>query len=81
MRIDVLAFARVRELAGFSQRMIELSPGACVADAWDVILAGTPTLATLRASTRIACNGKVVGDDRALAEGDELALLPPVGGG
>lgn len=40
-----------------------------------------PELVALRASTRIARNGNLVGDGERLNEGDEVALLPPVGGG
>ncbi len=81
MTVRVVAFARLRELLGFSQCEFDLPDGARVDDAWDVLVAGVPAIADLRASTRIACNGGVTEGARALRDGDELALLPPVGGG
>jgi len=81
MTISVLAFARLRELLGFSQTSLLLPDGARVADAWAALADAAPAIAPLRASTRLACNGEVADDARALRDGDELALLPPAGGG
>jgi len=38
-------------------------------------------LEPLRASTRFARNGALARGDAALRDGDEVALMPPVGGG
>lgn len=81
MIVTVLAFARLRELTGFSQRNLDLPDGARVDDVWDAVLAQAPAARGLRAVTRAARNGAMVGDDEVLKGGDELALLPPVGGG
>ncbi|HEY8320725.1 MAG TPA: MoaD/ThiS family protein [Candidatus Baltobacteraceae bacterium] len=81
MTVSVVAFARLRELLGFSQRSVALPDAATVDDAWSAIATGTPAVAALRASTRIACNGAIARGDRALHDGDELSLLPPAGGG
>jgi molybdopterin synthase catalytic subunit/molybdopterin synthase sulfur carrier subunit len=81
MRVRVLAFARLRELLGFGERDLELAPQATLADAWAAITADVPDAARLSSSTRLARNG-VLGDGSVvLGEGDEIALLPPVGGG
>ena len=40
-----------------------------------------PDLRDLAESTRIARNGAIVDRAEALREGDEVAFLPPVGGG
>jgi len=81
LSVTVLAFARLRELLGFSQRPIDLSPDATVGALWDALLGMAPAIGDFRATTRIAQNGAVVGEDAALHEGDEIALLPPVSGG
>lgn len=81
MTVRVVAFARVRELLGFSQRSFVLPETASVDDAWDAIAAGAPAIRDLRDSTRIACNGAIAERGRALRDGDELSLLPPAGGG
>jgi molybdopterin converting factor small subunit len=81
MRVRVLAFARLRELLGFGERELELAPSATLDDAWRSLTAGVPHAGGLRASTRFARNGVVSDGATALGEGDEIALLPPVGGG
>ena len=81
MRIRVVAFAALRERLGTSVVDCELAEGARVRDAWDALARGREGMEALAASTRIARNGKVASFDDAVADGDELALLPPVGGG
>jgi molybdopterin synthase catalytic subunit/molybdopterin synthase sulfur carrier subunit len=81
MRVRVLAFARLRELLGFGERDLELAPPATLDDAWRALTAGIPDAVRLHASTRFARNGVVTDGATALGDGDEIALLPPVGGG
>lgn len=79
--IRVVAFARVRELLGFSEREFGLADVPTVGALRSRLERDVPALSPLRESTRIARNGHIVEDSVALAEGDEVALLPPVGGG
>jgi molybdopterin converting factor small subunit len=81
VRVRVLAFARLRELLAGSERTIDLPDGARVRDAWLALARQHPGLDELSGSTRLARNGRVGSTDDVLAEGDVLALLPPVGGG
>jgi molybdopterin converting factor small subunit len=81
MKIRVLAFARLREVLSAGEMTLELRAGARIADAWEALTERRPALDEHRASTRIACNGSVVALDHTLRDGDEVALLPPVGGG
>jgi molybdopterin synthase catalytic subunit/molybdopterin synthase sulfur carrier subunit len=81
MRVRVLAFARLRELLGFGEREIDLAAHATLDDAWRAVTGAAPEAARLRASTRFARNGVVSDGAVALGDGDEIALLPPVGGG
>ncbi len=81
MDVRVIAFARVRELVGFGERVIDVTAGATPASVWASLETAAGELVGLRASTRFAVNGALVAGDAALADGDELALLPPVGGG
>jgi molybdopterin converting factor subunit 1 len=81
MRIRVLAFARLRELLGAPEITLELPEGARVVDAWSARAQGCSELDEQRASTRAARNGNLVAFEEPLADGDELAILPPVGGG
>lgn len=81
MKIRVLAFARLREILNAGETMLDLHAGARVGDAWAALAQGCPALDEHRRSTRIARNGTVVALDQRLDDGDEIALLPPVGGG
>jgi len=79
--VRVLAFARLRELLGFGERLVGVAPGTTVETLWSNLVAEAPQLAPLRASTRFARNGALAGAGTPLHDGDEIALLPPVGGG
>ena len=81
MALRVLAFARLRELVGAGARDLELADGATVAEAWSALAAGAAELTQHRASTRFARNGVLTDPGTVLHDGDEVALLPPVGGG
>jgi len=80
MRVRVLAFARLRELLGFGQEDVEIGAGATVDGLWAQLMPDAQPGTALRASTRFARNGTVVDGTTRLNDGDEVALLPPVGG-
>jgi molybdopterin converting factor subunit 1 len=79
--VRVLAFARLRELFGFGERRVDVRQGTTIEDVWAQLAAGSPELAGLRASTRFARNGTLADGSTLVNAGDEIALLPPVGGG
>ncbi len=81
MTVRILAFARVREVLGASERALRVPGKARVRDVWTMLAAEHAGLSTLEASTRFARNGRLVSGEEALQDGDEVALLPPVGGG
>jgi len=81
MKIRVLAFARLREILNAGEIALELRAGARIADAWTALAERSPALDEHRRSTRVARNGSLVTPDDTLHDGDEIALLPPVGGG
>jgi len=71
--INVRLFAGLRERAGWSQREVE---AATVADVWPALGLGDEPNGLL-----YAVNKEYAERDRALADGDEVALIPPVSGG
>ena len=81
MALRVLAFARLRELLGFGERSLEVGASATLEDVWTSLTAASPEAVRLRASTRFARNGEIVDGSTRVTDGDEIALLPPVGGG
>lgn len=81
MRIQVLYFAFFRERLGTSEQAIDLDDGASVADALAMLGEQHEAIAAMRGRFRVAVNQEMVGTDHPLADGDELALIPPVAGG
>jgi molybdopterin converting factor subunit 1 len=81
MRITVLYFAVLRERARLERELVTLEPGGDVAAARAAIAALHPELAALLPVVQTAVNRAFVDGARPLAEGDELALIPPVAGG
>ena len=81
MRVLVLYFAVVRERLGRETDELELAVGATADDAWRELERRHPELASLRAVVKLAVNEEFVGGDRRLAEGDVIAIIPPVAGG
>ncbi len=81
MRIQVLYFAVFRERLGKDEEPLELDAGATVADAIAALEARHAVVAQLRGHYRIALNQSMTDAGAALADGDELVLIPPVAGG
>src|SRR3979490_3304937 len=80
MRVLVRLFASYREAAGVGRIELELPPGATVKDAIFKIVKDHPLIAEGR-QVVIARNREYVTPDEPLADGDEVALIPPVSGG
>jgi MoaE-MoaD fusion protein len=76
MRVTVRLFAGLREHAGTGRRDVELGDGARAEDVWPALELGDEP-----AGLVFAVNRAYVARDSALAEGDEVALIPPVSGG
>jgi molybdopterin synthase catalytic subunit len=76
----VRLFASYREAAGVGHIPLELPPGATARDAIRAVLKEHPLVAEGR-QVVIARNREYVEPDAPLADGDELALIPPVSGG
>jgi molybdopterin synthase catalytic subunit len=81
MRIRVRLFARQRELAGAREVALDLAAGATIEDAWNAVAARVPAIAAGRPFVRFARNGEYADADQALADGDEVACIPPISGG
>jgi MoaE-MoaD fusion protein len=71
--VRVRLFAGLRERAGWSQREVD---AATVADVWPALELGDEPGGLL-----YAVNKEYAAPDRRLADGDEVAVIPPVSGG
>jgi MoaE-MoaD fusion protein len=76
VRVTVKLFAGLRERAGTGERELELPAGAVAADVWEPLGLGEQPPGLL-----YAVNKAYAEPTRKLAEGDEIALIPPVSGG
>jgi molybdopterin synthase catalytic subunit len=81
VRVRVRLFAIQRELAGTRDVALDLGEPASVEDAWTAVVERFPALAHGRPSLRFARNGDYAEPTTPLADGDEVAFIPPVSGG
>jgi molybdopterin synthase catalytic subunit/molybdopterin converting factor small subunit len=81
MKIGVLIFGVLQERLGRAGETIELPEEARVRDVLLYYVRENPRLEEMVPSLAISVNREYSGLDRALREGDEVALLPPVSGG
>ena len=81
MRVTVRLFARLREIAGAESLVRELPPGTTAGGAWDELAREVPERAAYRDAVSTAVNEEYARRDTAIADGDEIAFLPPVSGG
>src|SRR5215210_5969282 len=73
MHVTVKLFAGLREWAGWSERAVEAKT---VGDVWAALELGDEPAGLL-----YAVNHEYAERDRPLADGDEVAVIPPVSGG
>lgn len=82
MKISVLYFAAVRDLARRSEEQIELPPGVrAVRDLPAFLASHVPALSGRLDQVRLARNEVFAEPDEELRDGDTIALIPPVAGG
>jgi molybdopterin synthase sulfur carrier subunit len=82
VKVTVLYFAAVRELVDRDSEPLDLPEDVTTVGAFAAWLErARPALAGRMASVRVARNEAFAGAGDALAEGDVLALIPPVAGG
>ena len=81
MHVTVLLFAQARERAGAERIALALPDGSHLAEALAEIRRAHPALEPLWPHLAVAVDGRLTAGDAPLADGAELALLPPVSGG
>lgn len=81
MRVTVRLFARLRDIAGSGDLSREAQAGATVGDVWRSLVAEFPEMARYESSMSSAVNADYARMTVAIADGDEIAFLPPVSGG
>jgi len=81
VRIQVLFFGHLKDLAGTGEQELVAQTGWRVRDVLDHYTTQFPQMADIRPSIAVARNQRFCSLDENLDDGDELAFLPPVSGG
>ncbi|ASJ05480.1 MULTISPECIES: ubiquitin-like small modifier protein 1 [Thermococcus] len=88
MRIKVRYFARFRSIVGTGEEELEVPEGITVRELIELLKERHPVLKTEvfaedddLADVNVSRNGRYVGFDDVLQDGDVVALFPPVSGG
>ena len=81
MKVTIRYFALIREAMGRAEETREIPDGTTAGALWDAVAGQHPRLAGLRRATMLMVNQGYVPADHPLADGDEVALIPPVSGG
>ena len=79
--VHVRLFARLREQAGTETEKLELPAGSTLAEVYAALRRQHPALETDRKAVRAALNQEFKDWSTAVADGDEVAFIPPVSGG
>ena len=81
IKISLLFFATLRDLAGTRRTELELEPGTKVADLKTRLPEKFPRLQPALGSVLVSINREFAFDQDEIPEGAEIALFPPVSGG
>lgn len=79
--VRLLAFATAADAVGDAEQEIEIAAGATVGDLQRQLSARFPGLRELWPRLAVAVDGRLARPEAELADGAEVALLPPVSGG
>ena len=81
MQVRVLFFGLLKDICGGAEARLDLPPGSTAGSVFDHYAAAFPKLRQMAASIVLARNHEFAATGEPLADGDEVALLPPVSGG
>ncbi len=81
MRVRLLLFAALREAVGKKEHLLELPSPLSLADVVRLAEDELPEIARYRGRLLVSLNQERVPMDAQVADGDEVAFLPPMSGG
>ena len=81
MRVTVRLFARLRDLAGSGEIVRDVPSPATVRTVWQGLVGEIPALEEYERTMSVAVNADYAKMSAAVADGDEVAFMPPVSGG
>jgi molybdopterin converting factor subunit 1 len=81
MHVRVRLFGRLHDLVGASELDRDVPPGSTVGAVWQQLAAEFPAVGPYARAVSAAVNADFSKMTAAVADGDEVAFLPPVSGG
>jgi molybdopterin converting factor subunit 1 len=81
VRVTVRLFARLRDIAGGAEVERPLAPATTAEQLWRELVSEFPELEAYTRIVSVARNLEYIPWSTPLADGDEIAFLPPVSGG
>jgi molybdopterin synthase catalytic subunit len=81
VRVKVLFFGQLKDIAGTGEEIVELPEGARLETLFAQYCEQFPRLSVLGGSIVMARNQQFAPSSTPIADGDEIAFLPPVSGG
>jgi molybdopterin converting factor subunit 1 len=81
MKIPVRLFAVAKELAGCETATVDVPAAATLADVRDAVGKQIPALKPVLHQALWAVDEEFAGDETAVSEYSDIALIPPVSGG
>jgi molybdopterin synthase catalytic subunit len=81
MRVRLLLFATLKDIVGAREMQLDLPSGTTIADLLTRLERDYPGIKGYRPVVLTAINEEYVNQSSAIADGDEVAIFPPVSGG
>ena len=81
MRVKVLFFGMLKDVAGRAEDSLELAEGSAVGAVFEHYASRFPPLREMAGRVVLARNQEFADPSAGVADGDEIAFLPPVSGG
>lgn len=81
MRIVIKYFSALRDVTGRQYEELYLAEGFKISDLLQWFFSRYPRAEAFREELLVLVNGRSVGGDYVLKDGDEVAIMPPVSGG
>lgn len=81
MKVHLQLFSSARDLAGFQEKVVELKEPANADSIIDLLVGTDLRFREWKGRLRLAVNLHYVSGNYPLADGDEVAVIPPVSGG
>ena len=81
MKVKLLLFASLKDIAGRRDLEMELDDGSTLQQVTEKLASLYPEIGRMQNSVRIAINQEFADDNSSVNNGDEIAFLPPMSGG